>query len=154
MPEVVDWLLETHYRPIGRAMRRCHPRDLLTQVRNYCVYNNYPLEMRQEYLDRIVTSYFTAVGAKKKGEPTPEPKPDRNLKTQMIGAPVDKPEVANIRMTQAPVPAPAPERVLKTQPIETPNEKPEVANVRMTQAPVPAPARRRPSRSRKSPTCG
>ena len=26
-----------------RAMRRCHPRDLLSQVRNYCAYNDYPV---------------------------------------------------------------------------------------------------------------
>ena len=33
----VEYLLDTHYRPHRRAMRRCHPRDLLQQVRNYCV---------------------------------------------------------------------------------------------------------------------
>jgi hypothetical protein len=60
-PEVVDWLLATHYRPHRRAMRRCHPRDLLAQVRNYCSYNGYRMEMKREYLDRVVTSYFTVV---------------------------------------------------------------------------------------------
>jgi len=56
----VDYLLATHYRPGGRAMRRCHPRDLLGQIQNYCRYNDLPLEMRPEYLDRIVNRYFTA----------------------------------------------------------------------------------------------
>ena len=28
--EVVNYLLDTHYRPKNRAMRRCHPRDLLS----------------------------------------------------------------------------------------------------------------------------
>jgi hypothetical protein len=60
-PEVVDWLLATHYRPRSRAMRRCHPRDLLSQVRNYCTYNDFPVEMRNEYFDRVVPSYFTVV---------------------------------------------------------------------------------------------
>ncbi len=60
-PEVVDYLLHTHYRPLGRAMRRCHPRDLLSQIRNYCVYNEFPMEMRNEYFDRVVGSYFTVV---------------------------------------------------------------------------------------------
>src|SRR6185312_12471868 len=45
-PEIVDWLLDAHYRPTGRALRRCHPRDLLSQVRNFCVYHDYPTDMR------------------------------------------------------------------------------------------------------------
>ncbi len=57
----VDYLLNTHYRPKNRPLRRCQPRDLLMQVRNYCVYNNLPLEMRPEYFDRVVKSYFTVV---------------------------------------------------------------------------------------------
>ena len=60
-PAVVDWLLDTHYRPYRRAMRRCHPRDLLGQVRNYCNYHDYPIELRPDYLDRVVPSYFTVV---------------------------------------------------------------------------------------------
>ena len=35
-PEVVR--VDRHYRPAGRRLRRCHPRDLLKQVRNYCRY--------------------------------------------------------------------------------------------------------------------
>ncbi|HMC12167.1 MAG TPA: AAA family ATPase, partial [Pirellulaceae bacterium] len=45
-PEVVDYVIEKHYRPINRPLRRCQPRDLLFQVRNYCVYNGMPVEMR------------------------------------------------------------------------------------------------------------
>lgn len=60
-PRVVDYLYETHYRPHNRALRRCHPRDLLTQIRNYCNYTGHPLEMREEYFDRVVGSYFTVV---------------------------------------------------------------------------------------------
>ncbi len=62
---VVEWLLATHYVPKQRCSRRCHPRDLLGQVRNYCVYNDLPLEMRPEYFDRVVGSYFTVVGGSK-----------------------------------------------------------------------------------------
>ena len=65
-PEVVDYLLQTHYTPIDRRLRRCHPRDLLCQVRNYCTYNELPMEMRNDYLDRVVKSYFTAALAGKK----------------------------------------------------------------------------------------
>ena len=59
--EAVDHLLDTHYRPVRRSLRRCHPRDLLSQVRNYCAYNDLPMEMRAEHFDRVVRSYFTVV---------------------------------------------------------------------------------------------
>jgi predicted ATPase with chaperone activity len=59
--EEVDYLIEQHYRPQNRAMRRCHPRDLLHQIRNYCVYNDLPIETRREYFDRVVGSYFAMV---------------------------------------------------------------------------------------------
>ncbi len=59
--EAVDYLVRTHYRPVGRGLRRCHPRDLLGQIRNYCVYNDLPTEMLPEHFDRVVASYFTTV---------------------------------------------------------------------------------------------
>ena len=57
--DVVDWLIEQHYRQTGRAMRRCHPRDLLKQVRNYCAYRDLEFEMTPEFFDLVVPSYFT-----------------------------------------------------------------------------------------------
>jgi hypothetical protein len=60
-PEIVDYLIEKHYRPVSRPLRRCQPRDLLQQVRNFCVYNGLPVEMRPEHFDRAVHSYFTMV---------------------------------------------------------------------------------------------
>jgi predicted ATPase with chaperone activity len=59
--DVVDYVVQTHYAPLSRPMRRCHPRDLLAQVANYCTYNDLPMEMQPEYFDRAVRSYFTAV---------------------------------------------------------------------------------------------
>jgi hypothetical protein len=60
-PEAVEHLLAKHYRPQGRPLRRCHPRDILLQVHNFCVYNDLPMEMRADYLDMAVTNYFTVV---------------------------------------------------------------------------------------------
>jgi predicted ATPase with chaperone activity len=57
----VQYLIEKHYTATGRAMRRCHPRDLLKQVRNDCSYRRLPFEMRPEYFDRVVNSYFAVV---------------------------------------------------------------------------------------------
>ena len=59
--DAVDYLIETHYLSAGRRMRRCHPRDLLNQIRNYCVYNDLPKQMLAEHFDRVVKSYFTDV---------------------------------------------------------------------------------------------
>ncbi len=59
--EVVEDLLNKHYRPQRRPLRRCHPRDLLSQIHNYCAYNDFAMEMRPEYFDRVVKSYFTVV---------------------------------------------------------------------------------------------
>ncbi len=57
----VDHLITIHYRRSGRKPRRCHPRDLLSLVRNYCVYNGLPLQIKPDYFDRVVRSYFTNV---------------------------------------------------------------------------------------------
>ena len=56
--QVVEQLLATHYRPTERPMRRCHPRDLLKQLRSFCTYHSLPFEMKTEYLNRVVGSYF------------------------------------------------------------------------------------------------
>jgi predicted ATPase with chaperone activity len=59
--EAVNYLLEKHYRSCSRAKRRCHPRDLLSQVRNYCRYNAVPFELLPEYFDIAVRTYFATV---------------------------------------------------------------------------------------------
>ena len=47
----------------GRPLRRCHPRDLLLQIHNYCAYHDLPMEMRPEYFDVVVENYFTVVSS-------------------------------------------------------------------------------------------
>jgi hypothetical protein len=59
--DVIDDLIQRHYVSAKRPFRRCHPRDLLQQVRNFCAYNGRDMEMRPEYFDRAVKSYFTVV---------------------------------------------------------------------------------------------
>lgn len=60
-PQAVDYLVQTHYRPYGRALRRCHARDLLAAASNYSVFNDVPLQLTPQLLDRVVKSYFTAL---------------------------------------------------------------------------------------------
>ncbi|MDZ4686252.1 MAG: AAA family ATPase [Planctomycetaceae bacterium] len=59
--DVVNHLFDKHYRQVGRAKRRCHARDLLLQVRNYCRYHGHLFELRPEYLDSVVETYFAMV---------------------------------------------------------------------------------------------
>jgi predicted ATPase with chaperone activity len=59
--EVVDRLVEKHFKAAGRPLRFCHPRDLLLQVVNYCKYLNCPAEMTDEYFERAVENYFAVM---------------------------------------------------------------------------------------------
>jgi predicted ATPase with chaperone activity len=60
-PQAVDYLVQTHYRPHNRPLRRCQPRDLLQSMANYCAFNGTPLQLSPQLLDRVVKSYFTVV---------------------------------------------------------------------------------------------
>lgn len=57
----VNYLLETHYKAIGRPMRCCQPRDLLLQVRNHCLYQKQPLTLSPEAFDFAVDNYFAVM---------------------------------------------------------------------------------------------
>jgi hypothetical protein len=60
-PEAVEHLINHHYRRVKRPFRCCQPRDLLLQVRNYCIYNDLPLVLTPEYFDFAVMNYFTVM---------------------------------------------------------------------------------------------
>jgi len=57
----LTYLIETHYRPIDRPFRCCQPRDLLFQIRNYCLFHDRPLEITEEYFDFAVENYFAVM---------------------------------------------------------------------------------------------
>jgi hypothetical protein len=56
--DVVDYVVEKHYKAVGRPLRFCQPRDLLLQVQNDCKYHSIPAEMTKEFIDRAVENYF------------------------------------------------------------------------------------------------
>jgi len=58
-PEMVEYIIERFYLHTGRGMRYCHPRDLLLQVRNRCLFLKLPLELSPEALDLAARAYFT-----------------------------------------------------------------------------------------------
>jgi len=57
----IDYLVQTHYLPVERPFRNCQPRDLLLQVRNYCLYNGLEVELKNEYFDFAVDNYFSVM---------------------------------------------------------------------------------------------
>lgn len=59
--DAVDYLIRKHYLPVARPFRNCQPRDLLLQVKNYCLYNELPIELKPEYLDFAVDNYFSVM---------------------------------------------------------------------------------------------
>lgn len=59
--EAIDYLVKTHYLPTQRPFRNCQPRDLLLQVRNYCLYNDLEVELKEEYFDFACENYFSVM---------------------------------------------------------------------------------------------
>ncbi len=57
----VDYLIDHHYRRVGRCFRSCQPRDLLLQARNYCLYNGLPIQLTRDIVDFSVSCYFTTM---------------------------------------------------------------------------------------------
>ena len=57
--EPVDYLIQKHYIEAGRPFRNCQPRDLLSQVRNFCVYKKIPKKMTNDAFDFAVENYFS-----------------------------------------------------------------------------------------------
>lgn len=60
-PAVIDYLVEKYYKEAKRPFRNCHPRDLLMQVRNYCLYKTKPLDLLPEYFDYAAENYFSVM---------------------------------------------------------------------------------------------
>ncbi len=60
-PEVVKQLLEGFFKANRLSLRRCHPRDLLNQVRALCTYRNEPLDLRIDYLKHACRNYFSNI---------------------------------------------------------------------------------------------
>ncbi len=58
-PDAVEYLLSKHYRPAGRSLRFCHPRDLLRQMENRCTLHELPRVVTPDALDQAVENYFS-----------------------------------------------------------------------------------------------
>jgi hypothetical protein len=61
-PVMVAYLYRRHYRPYGRAMRSCQPRDLLDQVTALCRFEGRDPIVTRELLDKACDAYFLDEG--------------------------------------------------------------------------------------------
>jgi hypothetical protein len=59
--DVIDYLIDHHYRRVHRPLRCCQPRDLLLQMRNYCLYQGTEPHMSRELADFAVENYFAVM---------------------------------------------------------------------------------------------
>lgn len=57
-PDVVEQFIAKQYQAAGRPMRRCHPRDLLAQVKALAAYHGERPELRIDYLEKACSNYF------------------------------------------------------------------------------------------------
>jgi predicted ATPase with chaperone activity len=57
----VNYLIENHYKKNRRSFRCCHPRDLLLQVKNYCLFRKTPLKLSNENFDLAIENYFAVM---------------------------------------------------------------------------------------------
>jgi hypothetical protein len=57
----VDYVIEKHYKAAKRPFRSCQPRDLLMQIKNFCLYQRQPLSMSPEAFDFAVENYFAVM---------------------------------------------------------------------------------------------
>ena len=63
---MVAYLMRRHYAPVGRALRACHPRDLLDQITALCRYRGIEPAITRELIDAACESYFVSTA-----KPTP-----------------------------------------------------------------------------------
>ena len=59
--DAIDYLVETHYKAVNRPFRCCQPRDLLLQVRNFCLYVDKQPVMSRENFDFAMNNYFAVM---------------------------------------------------------------------------------------------
>lgn len=57
----INYLIETHYKSVNRPFRCCQPRDLLQQIRNWCVYQGTDTILSRENFDIAAQNYFAVM---------------------------------------------------------------------------------------------
>ncbi|HXC50022.1 MAG TPA: hypothetical protein VN634_04000 [Candidatus Limnocylindrales bacterium] len=53
--------IENYFRPAGRPMRCCQPRDLVLQMRSFCRFHRRPVEFSDEAMEFAIQNYFAVM---------------------------------------------------------------------------------------------
>ncbi len=53
-----DYLLQEHYRKVGRELKACHPRDIIEQIIDIARFQDVPPTMSKELIDQACETYF------------------------------------------------------------------------------------------------
>jgi hypothetical protein len=56
-----QYMLERYYRPVGRPLRMCQPRDIVDQILAIAKYKVVPPAMSRDLIDRACETYFVSV---------------------------------------------------------------------------------------------
>ncbi len=56
--ELINYLIDRHYKATERPFRYCHPRDLLLQIRGYCLFHGLPTQLTKQNIDTAALNYF------------------------------------------------------------------------------------------------
>jgi predicted ATPase with chaperone activity len=59
--DIIDYVIEKHYRKADRPFRACQPRDLITLAKTQCEYEGRTLKLTRENLDFAAECYFTVM---------------------------------------------------------------------------------------------
>ena len=59
--DIVEYLLEKHYRQTSRGLRFCHARDVLLQVKNLCEFHECPFVLTETNIDVAIYNYFAGL---------------------------------------------------------------------------------------------
>ena len=57
-PVMLNHFIEKHYNKTGKALRRCHPRDVLSHAIDLMSFEELPFQLTEELLDRAFESCF------------------------------------------------------------------------------------------------
>lgn len=60
-PEVLEYLIEYHYKRVGRPFRFCHAEDLLFQARDFCEFHGKQWTLNKEIAELACTNYFSGI---------------------------------------------------------------------------------------------
>jgi predicted ATPase with chaperone activity len=59
--DAVDYLITKHFTEAGRALRFCHPRDIVQQVKAFCEFHDQAPAISQKAIDMAVKNYFAGL---------------------------------------------------------------------------------------------